>query len=143
MISIKDLQKVIDQNTVIDIESLEIDGGEIAAIIGPVDSGIDTLVDLLLGAMHPTMGSIKLAGIDPHKERKLFSRFVGVLFSGENLYERQSPRGNLKFFARLGRLPKDRVTEVDLHLATCAVDIWLSSVYPGHSRPLSGLGQLD
>ncbi|MBW8011069.1 MAG: ATP-binding cassette domain-containing protein [Chloroflexi bacterium] len=112
MITIKNLQKVVDQITVIDIESLKIKAGEIAALVGPVDSGIDILQDLLLGRARPTMGSIQLAGIDPSKERKLFSRSVGVLFTEENLYKRQSPRGNLKFFARLARLPKDRVNEV-------------------------------
>ena len=112
MIIIKDLQKVIDQNTVIDIESLKISEGEIAALIGPVDSGIDIFQDLLLGRTRPTIGIIQLSGIDPYKEKKVFSRSVGVLFTEENLYKRQSPRGNLKFFARLNRLPKDRINEV-------------------------------
>lgn len=45
MISIKDLQKVVHQNTVIDIESLKIDAGEIAALIGLNDSLLKTFYD--------------------------------------------------------------------------------------------------
>ena len=112
MIDLKGLQKVIDQITVLDVEALKIEAGEIAALVGPVDSGKDTLLELLTGQSRPTAGEVHLAGIDPHAERNNFSRKVGVLFSEDNLYNRMSPEGNLKFYCRLHRLPKARVAEV-------------------------------
>lgn len=112
MIDLKGLQKVIDQITVLDVEALKIEAGEIAALVGPVDSGKDTLLELLTGQSRPTAGEVHLAGIDPHAERNHFSRKVGVLFSEDNLYNRMSPEGNLKFYCRLRRLPKARVAEV-------------------------------
>jgi ABC-2 type transport system ATP-binding protein len=112
MIELDSLQKIIDQHTVINIESLNVEAGGIAAIVGPVDSGIDTLLELLTGRSRPTAGRVLLAGFDPREERDQFSRKVGVLFSEDNLYERMSPEGNLKFYCRLHRLPKTRIAEV-------------------------------
>jgi ABC-2 type transport system ATP-binding protein len=112
MIELKDLHKVVDQQTVIDIELLEVKLGEIAALVGPVDSGKDTLLELLTGKSQPTSGTLRLGNIDPHADRDAFSRTVGVVFSEENLYNRQTPTANLQFFTRLYRLPKSRVGEV-------------------------------
>jgi ABC-2 type transport system ATP-binding protein len=112
VIELKSLQKVSDQKTVIDIESLSVKAGEIAALVGPVDSGKDTLFELLIGQSRPTVGQVRLAGVDPFVERERFSRQVGVLFSEDNLYRRQSARGNLRFYCRLRRLPKTRAAEV-------------------------------
>jgi len=112
MIELESLQKVIDQKTVIDIEALSVRAGEIAALVGPVDSGKDTLFELLTGQSRPTVGDVRLAGVDPFVERDRFSRQVGVLFSEDALYKRQSAHGNLRFYCRLWRLPKSRAVEV-------------------------------
>jgi len=112
MIEIVSLQKVIDQNTVIDIEALKVKAGEIAAVVGGVDSGKETLLRLLTGQSRPTAGEVILAGFDPFVERDSFSSEVGVLFSEGNLYKNMSSEGNLKFFGRLHRLPKSSIEEV-------------------------------
>jgi ABC-2 type transport system ATP-binding protein len=112
LIEIKDLQKVVDQQTALEIEALAVNGGEISAVTGPVDSGKDILLDLLTGKTRPTLGTIRLAGVDPAEQREAFSEKVGVQFAEENLYQRQSPLSNLKFYSRLYRLRKERVTEV-------------------------------
>ena len=112
LIEIKDLQKIIAQQTALEIEGLSVSSGEIAAVIGPVDSGKDILLELLTGKTRPTLGTIRLAGIDPAEQRDEFSQQVGVQFAEKNLYLRQSPLSNLKFYSRLYRLPKERVKEV-------------------------------
>jgi ABC-2 type transport system ATP-binding protein len=112
MIELASLQKVIDQNTVIDIESLKVAAGEIAALVGPIDSGRETLLELLTGQSRPTAGEVMIAGFDPLAEKDHFSCTVGVLFSEDNLYMRMSPEGNLRFYGRLRRLPKARVKDV-------------------------------
>jgi ABC-2 type transport system ATP-binding protein len=112
MIVLTNLQKMLDQATVIDIPSLEVKAGEIAAVFGPVDSGKDVLFQLLTGTIRPTTGSVRLAGLEPCLERDAFSRQVGVLFAENNLYKRMSVLGNLQFYSRLYRLPKTRPMEV-------------------------------
>jgi ABC-2 type transport system ATP-binding protein len=112
VIKLTNLQKLHDQNTVIDIPSLHIKGGEIAALVGPMDSSKDALFQLLTGSTLPTKGSVLLAGVDPYHDRKNFSRMVGVLFAQDTLYKRMSVIENLRFYSRLYRLPDSRPTEV-------------------------------
>ena len=112
MIELESLQKVIDQNTVIDIEALKVEAGEIAALVGPIDSGKETLLELLTGQTRPTAGEVTIDGFDPFAEKNQFSRKVGVLFAEDKLYKRMSAEGNLKFYGRLHRLPKARIAEV-------------------------------
>jgi ABC-type multidrug transport system ATPase subunit len=49
MIELHGLQKVIGRTTVIDIQDFKVAPGEIAVLIGTVESGKDTLLKLLLG----------------------------------------------------------------------------------------------
>lgn len=106
------LQKIIDQNTVIDIDALQVESGEIAALVGPAGSGKKILFELLTGQSRPTAGTVRLAGVDPLDDRNQFSRLVGVLFAEDSLYERQSPHRNLLFHCRVRGLPRSRATEV-------------------------------
>ncbi len=138
MILLADLQKVINQVTVIHIPSLQVKAGEVAALLGPVDSGKEVLFQLLIGATHPTTGSVRLAGLDPYHEKQAFSRQVGVLFSDDNFYRRLSVLGNLQFYGRLHRLPKARAIEVleQVGLADQA-SISTEKLSPGLSRRLA------
>jgi ABC-2 type transport system ATP-binding protein len=138
MILLTNLQKVVDQNTVINIPSLEVKAGEVAALVGPVDSGKDVLFQLLSGRIHPTAGSVRLAGVDPYYEQKAFSSQVGVLFPDDNLYKRMSVLGNLQFYCRLYRLPKTRPMEVLEYVGLAdQAHTFVEKLSPGLSRRLA------
>jgi ABC-2 type transport system ATP-binding protein len=111
LIELKDLQKMVDHNLVVDIDALTVRPGEIAAVVGPVGSGKDHLWELLIGQSRPTVGSVRLAGFHPAQDKAQFSHQVGVLFAEDSLYTRQSPRANLVFHCRLRGLPKSRAEE--------------------------------
>jgi ABC-2 type transport system ATP-binding protein len=112
MIELKNLQKVIEQNTVVDIPELTIESGGIIALVGPTRSGKGTLLSILIGQTRPTLGSARLDGIDPAAEKSIFSKKVGVLFFDDSLYESRSPKSNLIFHCRLRGLPKSRAVEI-------------------------------
>jgi ABC-2 type transport system ATP-binding protein len=112
MIILKNLQKVINQNTVLDIETLNVGAGEIAALVGPVDSGKETLLEILTGQATPTAGEIHVAQTNPYLEKGQISRKAGVLFPENNLYARLTVEGNLRFYSRLHRVPKTHVEEI-------------------------------
>jgi ABC-2 type transport system ATP-binding protein len=112
MIELTQLQKTIDQHLVLDIASLHIGPGTIAAVIGPVGSGKKVLLDLLLGRLTPTVGNVRLGGIDPAADPTAFSRQVGVLFSEDGVYPHQSAKANLVFHCRLRDIPRSRADEV-------------------------------
>jgi len=112
MIEIKNLQKLIDQRTAVDIPDLTVQPGEVVSLIGPVGSGKSELVEMLTGQARPSAGSIRVAGLDPVSERDRYSRRVGVLFAEDGLYQQRSPLGNLQFQARLYGLPKTNAQKI-------------------------------
>jgi ABC-2 type transport system ATP-binding protein len=112
VIQIDGLQKVIDQNTVVDIPVVNVNAGAIVALVGPAGSGKTALFDLLIGRSKPTLGTLRLAGVDPHSDRVRFSRRVGVLFAEDGVYKHRSPHANLVFHCRLRGLPKSRVADI-------------------------------
>jgi ABC-2 type transport system ATP-binding protein len=112
MIEINSLQKVIDQNTILDIDSLEVKAGEIAAVVGPTGSGKSILLEILIGQSRPSLGTVRLDGLDPVADRDAFSRTVGVMFLEDGLYKNRSPLANLTFHSRLHGISKSRPKDV-------------------------------
>lgn len=112
MIELKRLQKVVDHRTVLDIDSVMVADGEIAAVVGPAGSGKRALLDLLIGRASPTVGAVSFDSLNPAEDKGAFSQRVGVVFAEDTLYRRQSAKGNLRFLCRLRGLPETRVQEV-------------------------------
>ena len=111
LIEIQNLQKVIDGNTAIDIQRLLIGAGEVAGISGPAGSGKTLLLSLLIGRTPPSAGSIRVAELDPTRQRSALLERVGVVTAENGLYGRLSARANLAFFGRLWKLPPERVDQ--------------------------------
>ena len=119
MINIVRLQKVVQQNTLIDIPELTVAAGGVTAVAGLTTPHKETFIQLLTGQTAPTAGQLRLDGLDPHQERTEFAQKVGFLPAENGLYERLTVRQNLDFYCRLYGLPLDRaasmLTEVGLH----------------------------
>jgi len=59
---------------------LEINAGEIVALIGANGAGKSTTVKMLTGILVPSAGRIRVAGLDPSRDRVALARKVGVVF---------------------------------------------------------------
>jgi ABC-type lipoprotein export system ATPase subunit len=86
--------------------SLEVDAGEVVAVLGPSGSGKSTLLHLLGALDRPDRGSIRLAGIEvtklpPHALSKARLRHVGFIFQAFHLIEELSGEENVLLPARL------------------------------------------
>ncbi len=112
MIELKQLQKVVGESTLIAIEELTVNDGEVVALVGPAGSGKSELLALLTGQVRPTSGTVRVCGLDPVKDRNAFAQKVGVLFAEDSLYPRLSARDNLLFHCQLRGLPTPRADEV-------------------------------
>lgn len=112
MLQIRRLEKIFDGRSVLSIDALDIETGEIVAVIGPTGSGKTLLIRLLAGALIPGSGDILLDGehISPvaHSARKQ----IGVLFEEDLLYDRQSARNNLIFACHVYGVSVSRVESV-------------------------------
>jgi ABC-2 type transport system ATP-binding protein len=98
------------------LEKITIKSGEICAVIGAADSGINSLLSLLLGKSLPSNGSLQINGWIPTKDHREMKSEVGFLFADNALYPEQTAEKNLLFFANLYGLPKSRVYEVLQHI---------------------------
>ncbi|WP_442545299.1 ABC transporter ATP-binding protein [Arthrobacter sp. KN11-1C] len=95
VISLKSVRRHYDdgagnEKTALDIAELEIQPGELVAVIGPSGSGKSTLLQLVGGIDSPTAGSIDVAGLRvsgmDEKQKTIFRREnVGFIFQAFHL----------------------------------------------------------
>ena len=62
LIQLDDVSFSYEQSIVLDHISLKVGEGEFWALIGPNGSGKSTLINIILGLLQPTSGSVKLFG---------------------------------------------------------------------------------
>jgi ABC-type multidrug transport system ATPase subunit len=82
--------------------SLELIPGEVVGIAGPNGAGKSTLISLVLGFLHPSSGTVRVAGQSPRQYVE--TNGVGYLSEVFALPPRWSVTETLKRFAVLGRL---------------------------------------
>ena len=64
----------------VDQISMSIDTGEMVGYIGPNGAGKSTTIKMLTGILVPTSGVVRVAGLDPQRNRIPTARRVGVVF---------------------------------------------------------------
>lgn len=111
MLHVERLEKIIEMRRVLSIDKLDVQAGEIVAIIGPPGSGKSLLIRLLSGQMQPSSGCVIVNGQDVFKTPAA-RMHMGLLFDADLLYERHTAKANLELYADLQKLPKSRVSEV-------------------------------
>ena len=87
--------------------SFSLADGEVLGLLGPNGAGKTTTVRLLNGLYHPTVGTLRVLGLDPTTDGDQVRRQTGVLTESPALYERLTARHNLAFFAELAEIPPD------------------------------------
>ena len=60
--------------------SFTVDRGEMVGYIGPNGAGKSTTIKMLTGILVPTSGHLRVAGIDPSRDRVELTRRIGVVF---------------------------------------------------------------
>lgn len=89
--------------------SAVIDNGKMVGLAGPDGSGKTTLIRLIAGLLHPTLGTITVAGFDTVKEANSISYLIGYMPQKFGLYEDLTVMQNLILYANLrGVLGKER-----------------------------------
>jgi ABC-2 type transport system ATP-binding protein len=111
MLHVQRLEKVTENRSALSIDQLDIDAGEVVAVVGPVHSGKTLLIRLLSGTLPPSAGSIVLNGQHISQSPEARKR-IGVLFEEDLLYERHTARGNLEFYCQMHKLRRSRIDEM-------------------------------
>lgn len=86
--------------------NLQINEGEIFALLGPDGAGKTTTLRLLCGALKPDSGSIKIKDIDLAKHPDKAREYIGYMPQRFSLYENLSVIQNINFFSDIHGVDK-------------------------------------
>lgn len=135
--SISDLRKDYNGRTVLNINELNIQTGQITTIIGPSGSGKSTLINLMNGVEFPTKGSIVFDGYHYPNNTNIIIKVrrdmaavfqKPILFKG-NVFE------NIAFGLKLRKVPKEQTKKMVEEIAEL---IGLKGMLLKNARTLSG-----
>jgi NitT/TauT family transport system ATP-binding protein len=69
----------------VDKLSLEVEEGEIVAVLGKTGCGKSTMFNLIAGLIEPTSGEVTVSGRDPFRDFEFFRGKIGIVFQGDRL----------------------------------------------------------
>jgi ABC-2 type transport system ATP-binding protein len=94
--------------------NLTIYEGEVFGFLGPNGAGKTTSILMFLGLTEPTGGKVSVVGFDPTRDPFHVKEQVGYLPENVGFYDDMDARQNLRFIARLNRIPdKVSITRID------------------------------
>ena len=118
--------------------SFEVARGEMVGYIGPNGAGKSTTIKMLTGILVPSGGRLRVAGIDPSRERTRLARRIGVVFGQRTTLWWDLPlRDSYELVRRMYRVPAGRYRD---NLARCVELLDLAPLLEVPVRQLS-LGQ--
>ena len=91
--------------------SFKIKKGEIFGILGPNGAGKTTTLNMILGLLRPTSGKIIIEGYDNASEGKKIKQLIGFMTQETVVDSYLTAKDNLRIFARLYHIPKERIEE--------------------------------
>lgn len=112
MVQARHLRKTFGSLTAVDNVSLSIGKGEVLGLLGPNGAGKTTAINLLVGALKPDSGTIRIGGLGEPTQTQV-RRQVGLAPQSLALYDDLTAEENLAFYGRIygmsGARLKDRV----------------------------------
>lgn len=109
IIETEGLTKKYGHQTAVNNLTLQIQEGEVFGFLGPNGAGKTTTLLMFLGLTEPTSGKVRVMGFDPTRDPFHVKEKVGYLPENVGFYDDMDARQNLRFIARLNRIP-DKVS---------------------------------
>jgi ABC-2 type transport system ATP-binding protein len=105
IIEAEGLTKKYETQIAVNNLALQIREGEVFGFLGPNGAGKTTTLLMFLGLTEPTAGKVRIVGFDPTREPLRVKEKVGYLPENVGFYDDMDARQNLRFIARLNRIP--------------------------------------
>lgn len=110
-IEIHNLTKIYSENRGLHPVTLEVEKGELIAVIGHNGAGKSTLLKMLASWLLPDSGQVLVDGINLENRLDVV-RKIGFVPENPNLFDFFSVEYNLALFARLFQVPSARIEEI-------------------------------
>ncbi len=107
IIEVKDLTKRFGDFEAVKNVSFSVEEGGIFAFLGPNGAGKSTTIKMLTTLLHPTSGTMKIAGHDPVEDPDLVRNSFGIVFQDPSLDEDLTALENLELHGALYSVPKE------------------------------------
>ncbi|WP_189930996.1 ABC transporter ATP-binding protein [Streptomyces sulfonofaciens] len=102
------LRREKHQVRAVDTLSFTVRRGEVVGYIGPNGAGKSTTIKMLTGILTPSGGRLRVAGIDPARERARLARRIGVVFGQRTTLWWDLPLvDSYRLIRRMYRIPDD------------------------------------
>lgn len=105
VIEVRNFRKTYGDFVAVDDISFEVKKGEIFGLLGPNGAGKTSTLESLEGLRSPNGGSLRVAGIDPERERYMLRNLIGVQLQSAGLPESITPVEAMKFFCAYHNTP--------------------------------------
>ena len=106
------LNKHFGKHHVLKDVSFSLQQGEIVGFISPNGTGKSTTMKCIANLIFPDSGEINIGGYDLAKSRNKALGHLSALIEAPGLYYNLSGMDNLRLFAKLRGVPKERIQEV-------------------------------
>ena len=100
VIEIKNLKKVYNNITTVDLKSLTVRKGEIYGFLGPNGAGKSTTMKMILSLLEPTSGEIDIFG-NPVEKNTEYLNHIGSMIEEPSYYPNLSGYENLLVFQKM------------------------------------------
>ncbi len=105
LLEVEHLSKRFGETVAVEGLSLRVRPGEIYGLVGPDGAGKTTTMRLVVAALRPDRGQIRVAGVDMQQAPEEGRRWIGYLSQRFSLYEDLTVLENIRFFAEVRGLP--------------------------------------
>ncbi|MEH0544629.1 ABC transporter ATP-binding protein [Streptomyces sp. B21-105] len=106
------LRRELRQVRAVDGLSFSVARGEMVGYIGPNGAGKSTTIKMLTGILTPSGGRLRVAGIDPSRERRRLAHRIGVVFGQRTTLWWDLPLiDSYRLMHRMYRIPDGRYRE--------------------------------
>jgi iron(III) transport system ATP-binding protein len=139
-LSVQDLHVTLGKNHILKGVSLEVNRGEIVALLGPSGSGKTTLLRSIAGLELPTQGSIRIGEqmvFDSAKKTEVpvEKRALGFVFQSYALWPHRTVYQNVAYGLKLRKTPAE---ETRARVETVLKNLGLGELGERHPHQLSG-----
>jgi ABC-2 type transport system ATP-binding protein len=96
----------------VDDVSFAVERGAVVGLLGPNGAGKTTTIKSILGMVLPDAGTVRIRGVDVHRNPREAYRYVDAMLEGaRNDYWRLTVRENLRYFSTIGGANPDAIAD--------------------------------